>query len=230
MKCPVCNTEIACRAIVCPLCHASLDDGSGIIDEARILPRFFPPRGKMPALATTLFDRVYLLIATIFAVSALTVFIYVNMLRFFFVVLAGLFYIYLLVRNTIIGTNHFTQKVVIQTVALTVIAFTLPPAFTQPLVIYEYILPIIYLISIILIGVFVLANFKLFPHHLINLIFVAILGIYPFVTILLSTNSNKVANIIIAAITATIAAMIILLSLIFSSKRILSELKRIFHV
>ncbi|MDR2267724.1 MAG: DUF6320 domain-containing protein [Christensenellaceae bacterium] len=226
MQCPECKIEIGCRTRVCPLCHASLEEE---YNNSPRLPRYFPQRGRIPLLGTSLFDRVYLIIAITIAAVMLTVFLLIGMFRFFWVTLAALLYLYFLIRNTIKGTDHFTHKVVLQTIVLTCISFTLPPAFTRPLVIYEYILPALYLVAIIMLGIFTLANYKMFSRHLINLVFVAILGLFPLIIIMLSSSEGR-PNFIFAMVTASLAAMIIIIALASSSKRIVSELKRLFHV
>ncbi|MDR0696515.1 MAG: DUF6320 domain-containing protein [Christensenellaceae bacterium] len=230
MTCPDCGIEIGCRAYKCPLCHKILVNDSNIDDMQMLrLPRYFPPLSKAPAFATALFDKIYLVISICIAITMLITFILLESFRFFWVTLAGLLYLYFLIRYTIRGTNHLTQKVVFQTLLLTAISFTLPTAFTSPLVIYEYILPAIYLTSIIILGIFTLIHFKMMSRHLINLVFVALLGIFPFV-INIVTDSTARPNLIFSSVTGTLAVTIIILSLIFSSKQIISQLKRIFHV
>ncbi|MDR0751231.1 MAG: DUF6320 domain-containing protein [Christensenellaceae bacterium] len=228
MICPKCGIEIGCRAVKCPLCHAQLSDIENSNVELLRLPRYFSPLNKAPAFATALFDRIYLAIAASIAITMFITFIVLKSFRFFWVTLAGLVYLYFLIRYTIRGTNHLTQKVVFQTLLLTAISFTLPPAFTSPLFIYEYILPAIYLASIILLGIFTLSHWKMMSRHLINLVFVAFLGIFPFIINILS--DSKAPNLIFSIVTGTLAVSIILISLISSSKKIVSQLKRIFHV
>lgn len=229
MKCSHCNVTIGCRTPVCPLCHAPFSKTDGTLAEAKKLPRAFPVRSKAPLFGTSRFDKIYFLVAVNIILTALIAeYVVARSFNWVWVVAAGLFYLYLLIRGTIQDAKYFSEKVVMQTIVLSVLAFTLQSIIPRPLMVFEFILPILYLISLIMIAIYTLTRIKSYRRHLMNLLSIALLSFLPFLVIIAS--KEEAPNFILSVITASFGGVIILTSLLFSARKIFYEIKRIFHI
>ena len=226
MKCPHCQIEIACKTTLCPLCHVPFSNAEGDLDQAQKLPRAYPQKGRAPLFSTTMFDKVYLGIAAYLAVFALVIeYIVTTNLMWSFIVIAALLYIYISIRFTIQNFGYFSQKVVVQTIMLSAIAILGRNLFPRPLLVYEYVLPLLYMLSMIIISIFVVIKHKHPQKYLLNLLSIALLGMMPLVILGFTGSNFKLLSIL----TACLGGIIIAATLIFSSKRIKQELIRLFH-
>lgn len=234
MVCPHCHVTIACRTDICPLCHARLNAANGDLQELRRLPRAFAPRGKNSILDTTLFDKVFLLVlACVSLVSLASELLISGELKFFWAILSSGLYLYFLIRATIKDTHYFSQKVVAQALVLTVLGFAflgVMPDY-RPLFAFEFILPIIYMVSMIMIAIYIILRFKSPRLYIMNLISVALLGVLPLIVLAIGRSVPNIAvlNPVMAIVTAIMGAVIIITTLIFSAKKIIAELKRKLH-
>jgi|AGTN01.2.fsa_nt_gi hypothetical protein len=227
MKCSHCNVEINFRTPVCPLCHSPFSRENGSLDAMKKLPRAFPKLGRPPVLGTTMFEKVYFFTALSIALITLVAEFSVYMkVRWFWIVSAGLVYVYFLIRGTIQDTKYFSQKVLAQAVFLSIIGFTLQNVLERPFYVFEYILPTIYLISMIMIGIYILANLKNQRKHLIHLLSVALLAFMPFAVVLGGSSPNWILTVI----TASLGGLIIIITIIGSMRNIVSEFRRLFHL
>lgn len=227
MKCPHCKVEIACRATVCPLCHAPFHNSEGALDAARKLPRAFPHKGKAPFLATSRFDKIYLAVAANLAVLAfLLEFLITGAVKTSVLFSALLFYVYFSIRFTIQHTGYFSQKVTAQTLALTVIIFFARRLMPRPLFVFEYILPSLYILAMLAISVFIIIKHKYPQHYLLSLLSIAGLGLTPM--LILTATGN--CYYILSVYTAISAGIVILALLLFAHKNIKREFVRLFHL
>lgn len=227
IKCPYCEVSISTRTDTCPLCHKSLIDAGISKEEIKKTPLDFPKRGKLPALSGTLFDKVYLLCSLAIVVCFLMVelIIFKNIHASWFV-LSLLTYFYLFLRSTIKSANLFPQKVLFQAILLSIVAISTRRIIPEPQVIFEIILPFIYLVSMIIMGIFFLINYKKPSKYLLNLISIALLGFLPFVVDFALDKSFHPLSIA----TASLGAIMLVMLFAFYAKTIISELKRNFHV
>ena len=227
IKCPYCEVSISTRTDICPLCHKSLIDAGISKEEIKKTPLDFPKRGKLPALSGTLFDKVYLLCSLAIVVCFLMVelIVFKNIYASWFV-LSLLAYFYLFLRSTIKSANLFPQKVLFQAILLSIVAISTRRIIPEPQVIFEIILPFIYLVSMIIMGIFFLINYKKPSKYLLNLISIALLGFLPFVVDFALDESFHPLSIA----TASLGAIMLVMLFAFYAKTIIGELKRNFHV
>ena len=227
VKCPYCEVSISTRTEVCPLCHKNLIEAGVAKEEIKKTPLDFPKRGKLPALSGTLFDKVYLLCSLAIVVCFLMVelIVFKNIYASWFV-LSLLAYFYLFLRSTIKSANLFPQKVLFQAILLSIVAISTRRIIPEPQVIFEIILPFIYLVSMIIMGIFFLINYKKPSKYLLNLISIALLGFLPFVVDFALDKSFHPLSIA----TASLGAIMLVMLFAFYAKTIISELKRNFHV
>ena len=87
-------------------------------------------------------------------------------------------------------------------------------------------LPIIYLVSLIIIGIFLIINYKNPSRYLLNVITIALLGLLPFTADMLEDATAHP----LAIATAVLAGVTLITLIIFYARVIISELKRNFHV
>jgi hypothetical protein len=227
MKCPHCKVEIACRCTVCPLCHVPFNNSEGALDAAKRLPRAFPPKGKAPFLATSRFDKIYLAVAANLAVlSFLLEFLITGRIKASVLIAALLFYIYFSIRFTIQHTGYFSQKVTAQTLALTLIIFFARRLMPRPMFVFEYLLPSLYILAMLIISIFILIKHKYPQHYLMNLLSIAALGLTPMLILIITKNCFYILSVY-----AAISAGIVILALfLFAWKNIRREFIRLFHL
>lgn len=227
IKCPYCKVSISTRTEICPLCQKNLIEAGVSKEEIKRTPLDFPKRGKLPALSTTLFDKVYLLCAlSLFLVSLSVELIVFKKIVASWFLLSLVAYFYLFLRVTIKRANLFPQKVLFQAILLSVVAICARRILPEPDVIFEIILPVIYLISMIIMGIFFIINYKKPSRYLLNLITIACLGFLPLGVDLIEDVQAHPLSIA----TASLGAITIIVLFIFYTKIIISELKRNFHV
>ncbi len=227
IKCPYCKVSIATRTNECPLCHKNLIEAGVSKEEIKKTPLDFPRMGKLPALSGTLFDKVYLLCSlNLVFISVAVELIFFKHIRVSWLMLSILAYFYLFLRVTIKKANLFPQKVLFQAILLSVVVICTRRILPEPNIIFEFILPIIYLLSMIIMGIFFLVNYKKPSRYLLNLITIAALGLLPFGVDLIEDVKAHPMSITTAALGATM----ILTLFAFYAKIIVSELKRNFHV
>ena len=227
IKCPYCGVSISTRTDTCPLCQKSLIEAGVSKDEIKKTPLDFPKRGKLPALSGTLFDKVYLICAlAVIAVSFAVELIVLKKIFASWLVLSVLAYFYIFLRITIKSSNLFPQKVLVQAILLGIIAVCTRRVIPDPEIIYEAVLPSIFLLSMIIVGIFFIIHYKKPSRYLLNLITIALLGFLPFgVDLALDVHAHP-----LSIATATLGAIIIIMLFIFYARIIISELKRSFHV
>lgn len=227
MKCPHCKVEVACRTTVCPLCHVPFNNVEGTLDEARKLPRAFPAKGRAPLFSTSIFDKVYLGIALYLAALAVILeFIFTGQIKSALAVAAALFYIYFSIRFTFQNTGYFTQKMVAQTVVLSVVAFFFRNVFPRPVIVFEFILPGLYLAAMVSISIYILIKYRYPQKYLLNLLSIAILGIMPVIILCFFETDYRLLSIL----TASFGGAVILALFLFSGKKIKQEFIRLFHL
>ncbi|MBO5776599.1 MAG: hypothetical protein J6V83_04695 [Clostridia bacterium] len=227
IRCPYCQVDIATRTNVCPLCHKSLTEAGVTIEEIKKTPLDFPKKAKLTWLAGSLFDKVYLLVALNLAVVLIIAELLVmGKIYFSWFILSLVAYFYVFLRVTLRHDNFFPQKVVGQAIILSIVALSTKRILPEPQIIFELMLPIIYLVSLIIIGIFFIINYKNPSRYLLNVITIALLGLLPFTLDMIEDASAHP----LAIITASLAGVTLVTLVIFYARVILSELKRNFHV
>lgn len=227
MICPDCGVKIGCKTPVCPLCHTDLIASGVEPAELKRADRAYPTVKKFPLARGQAFELVYLILAFVATVVSLSVeWVLEGKIRFSFIIMAVFLYLFVLVRYTLNNDKYFTQKVALQALVLSVVVFSFRSALPDATLILNWVLPLLYLVSMLLIAVYILIHIKTPRRHLINLLSIATLGILPFAL----GFALKEGPSILSITTAAIGAVVIICSFIFSFRKIASELKRIFHI
>ena len=134
-----------------PTLPKSLIEAGVSKDEIKKTPLDFPKRGKLPALSGTLFDKVYLICAlAVIAVSFAVELISLKKIFASWLIVSVLAYFYLFLRITIKSSNLFPQKVLVQAILLGIVAICTRRIIPDPEIIYEAVLPSIFLLSMII--------------------------------------------------------------------------------
>lgn len=228
LRCPYCRITISTRTEVCPLCHVRLRDVGNSEEDIKRTARAYPPREKLKPLSGSLFDKIYLFawlslsIAMIVVEAALT-----RRVRFSWIAVAFLIYLYFLFRILIHGGEYFPQKVTAHALILSVAIYTLRGVLPEPEIIVEYLLPTLYLISNIAIAVFLIINYKRPNRYLLNIITVSLLSAVPFLALVVLDDYK---NFALSLATMVIGLAVIIGTIIFRAPTIISELKRKFHI
>lgn len=226
LRCPYCKVNISTKTTVCPLCHTDLIAAGTSPAQIKKMEPAFPKRAKLQPLRTSLFDIIYIIVAlNVIAASIATELIVIGHVKIAWIISALLLYFYVFLKVTIKKNEYFPQKVTGQALLLTVVFFTTRTVLPEPRVIVEYILPTIYLVSTLMIGIFLLINYKKPNKFILNLISIALLSVMPYVITAIADTESR----IFALITAIAGASIFVSTVIFYSKPLLSELKRNLH-
>ena len=227
LRCPYCNVDISTRTEVCPLCHTRLTDVGNSGDDIKRTARAYPPRGDLPPLSGNLFDKIYLYswlclsVSFVIAELALT-----RSVRFSWITITVLLYFYILFRLVIRSGEYFPQKVTAHALILTIVIYSLRSVLPEPVIIFEYMLPVLYLVSTIAIAVFLIINFKRPNRYLLNIITVAFMCSIPFWALVII---HEYRSFILSLITMVIGLAVIIGTIAFKAKTIIGELKRKFH-
>ena len=224
IRCPKCDVVIACRTETCPLCGEKLNLTP---EQRRTLPRAFPPRGRAPLFSNASFDRLYWLVSlVVILVSFVTEGVVTHRVPWSLAILGFIIYFYFLIRSTLQDTTYFSQKVVVQAVLLSVVAVCIRGVLPNPHLIFEWILPIIYLVAMALNGIYIMLHFHSSRKFLLNLITVALMCFIPICALKIAGGSFLTPSIV----AAVFGGVVIFLTLAFSYRKVLAELKRIFHL
>ena len=228
LKCPYCRVEISTRTEFCPLCHAKLTDVGNTGADMKRTEVAYPKRGKLPFLSGNLFDKIYLLFwLTFTAVFVLTESLISGKPRICWVVSSLLIYLYLLLRVTLRGGSYFPQKITAHAILLSIVVSTFSGVISEPIVIFEFVLPAVYLASLLAISVFIAINYKHPDRYLLNIISIGLLSVLPFLIVMVT---DRHANPIMSAVTLALGITAIAVTCIFKARHIINELKRKFHV
>ncbi len=232
MKCVHCGITIAGRCEVCPLCHATLAvEGSSGDKALRSLPKAFPTRGSARLLSTNVFDKIYSLIALIIVISlSIVELIIFTRIRYVLLVGSGFIYFYFLIRSTLHNNKHFSQKVVAQVFVISLLC-----VLSQVLIdytnmfVFEYGLPILYIIALVAEGINLIINIKRPRIHFMTLIATALIATVPAIVVN-AIIKQPVSTNLLPAIVAGVGTFVCLLTVILWFRRIVAELQRIFHI
>ncbi len=228
LRCPYCKISISTRTDVCPLCHVRLTDVGNSKEEIKRTPRAYPQRASLPPLSGNLFDKVYLLSWLSLSLAMITAELTVTAhVRFSWISVSLLLYIYLLFRILLRGSEYFPQKVTVHAILLTVVIYSLRGVLPHPEIIAEFLLPVLYLVSNIAIAVFLAINYKRPNRYLLNILTVSLMCVIPFLALVILDDYK---NFVLSLATMIIGLAVIVGTLLFRAKTIVSELKRKFHL
>ncbi|MFI3228792.1 MAG: DUF6320 domain-containing protein [Bacillota bacterium] len=232
MKCVHCGVTIAGRSEVCPLCHANLAVSGTTSDrELRSLPKAFPTRATSKLLMTNVFDKVYILVASIIvAILAIVELVIFKRVHYVLLVFAGAIYFYFLIRSTLHNSKHFSQKVMAQALFISIFCVLIQALFDfDNVFVFEYGLPVLYIIALIAEGVNLIIHIKRPRIHLMTLIATAFLSTVPTIVVNAIIKQPLDTNLL-PIIVGGVGAIVGLLTIILWFRRVLEELQRWFHI
>ncbi len=232
MKCVHCGVTIAGRSEVCPLCHAALATTEETKKALRALPKAFPERAKVSMLETNFFDKVYFIVAVIISLLGIIAeLVVLHKLKYTYLGIAGMVYFYFLIRSTLHNNNHFNQKVMAQTIFLSLILILIQRTIWDiaPVVIYEYGLPVLYIIAMFASAVNLLVNIKRPRIHLVTMLATAFLATVPAIIVNAIVAQPIVLNLL-PLIVACVGCTIIVLTLVLWARKVFAEMQRMFHI
>jgi hypothetical protein len=221
--------RIASRNTLCPLCGAALE-----LKDAQYfaLPQAFAKREKLAPFSGNLFDKIYFAAVIIALIAAFSVeFVLTKRGIYSLIALSVALYFYFLIRGTIKSSGRVSQKILWQAVVLTGVALLISRGIEKPSVVYDFVLPVIFIASLTAEGICILSDYRRRRVHIVSLFTAAILA---FIPLLISIEGlayeGMTPSHILAIFAASYGAAVIILSFILISPKIKEEIKRFFHV
>ncbi|MDR1906186.1 MAG: DUF6320 domain-containing protein [Clostridiales bacterium] len=224
MRCYNCGVEVRGRVNVCPLCHNKLEEEENPGED--VFPVF--PKGRTEKKIS--FNRVFWFVFF----NAVSICVAVNIIfetQFWsMIVAAGLIYVYVLIKNTILSRTEISKKFFFQTIVLSTIFIAIWLAFFKQdgynmSWVFEYVLPILYAVSALAYGILIFFRVHNFNDYIIYELFIIILGVMPLVLFFCGVIKLGIP----ALICFFVCLFVFLSNLIFSWKFVINELKRRFH-
>lgn len=227
MYCDNCKVEVVCKTNQCPLCHKKLDTTKEADQQIKTMERAFPKRPLNRPLATTPFNKIYLILSlNIGLISIISNAILTPKFYWSLLVIGALFYVYFFIRYTVLSYGHLHRKIFGQTIALIAIGVLIQQVFKSYLWIYEYVLPAIVFISITIIGIYITINIETARKYIFSMFLLAIIGLVPLFIVLFLGDYILWPSIIVALTCGSI-----ILTIIIQARKLLwAEIKRIFHI
>lgn len=219
MYCKKCEVNIPCKTTVCPLCHSSLScDGSN--EELSF------PSPSIKKLRLPLFKKIYLITTALIGILSLILNLTINPSFLWSVmVIVALTYAYYLVSVTIFSQRGFHKRVLGQTLILTIIFFILKLVVGGNHWIFIAWLPAIFTSAEFILCIFIIKNRIESNKYVMTLILLCIFGFIPIICAYSFDLSVKLPSII----SGGLSGFIIVIACITQRKKLLSEIKKVFH-
>lgn len=219
MYCKHCKVKIGCKAEVCPLCHEPIT-----VDET--MQQVFPTPNVKRRLHTK-FSLIYVILSTFVTLICIWANILTNPnFMWSMMVMVCLIYVYYLVRFTFISQGHFNARIFGQAIVLTVVFFSVRHFIGGNSWIFITWLPLVYFLSELMLGAYMVINTKRARKNIITLITLSIMGTIPTIVAYALDIAVKWPSITVTSFSLAV----IIISVIAGRKVILGELKRYFHL
>ncbi|NLL56281.1 MAG: hypothetical protein GX242_03605 [Clostridiales bacterium] len=220
MYCENCRVKIDGKTTVCPLCHKQ-------IVNTHDKPAFPVPNPKQTASSRFL-PIFSIIFVVVMAVSiALNVYYYKSYsYPWSLIVFFALFYIGFFIKRTILAQSHFRQRLIGQTLFLTIIAFVVRLVTSKFDWIFISVLPTIYIVSIILLVTRMIKYSKYAKKNIISSYILGFMGLIPIITAYAFDLSMKIP----AFIASGLSAMLVIVVTIIFRKLIILEIRKFFHL
>lgn len=222
MYCDECDVTIPYQTDTCPLCFKKLSDNETLNNP------IYPRRNasfRFPARYS------FTLFYSIIAYTAFFVVLLVNLLTdkqilWAFIVGAGLIYLYVLIRHTIMTSYGSAAKIFIQGILLSVVVLTVQNVTHTGKWAYEYVIPMILFANTVTLWAVSLIRRKRRASYAFNLIIISVLNLIPVLWYLIG-YSDVLWTMIVSASTALITALIVVT---VYGPLLAAELKRLMHI
>jgi hypothetical protein len=217
MYCDECKIKIDGKTSVCPLCHKKI-----VNDQEKYAFPIPAPKAK----ARSFFLLIYSLISIAIIITSLAInIINSEKILWSIIVITALVYIFLAIRYTIIAQSHFRQRLLGQTVFLTIVFYVVKLVIGGNDWIFTLCLPALYITSIIMLSTHLLKFTRYAKKNVIICYIIGILGLIPVITVYFFQLPLKAPAIVASS-------MGILMALIISftfRKDIIGEVKKFFQ-
>ena len=216
MRCEKCNVEVTCQAKKCPLCHTPL------VCEGEV--PFPSPKPKSRVFNKVL--RVYALLSCFVILLCIALNIIVDRRVLWCIPVAVvLCYGYYLLGVVFVEKKrwhkHIMGQMLIHTAAFIVVCLTLGAKHAF----FSYWLPVIYIVSDILLLIFLLKTGSEAPKYLATVLFLFLLGACPTILAFAFRLSQKIPSFVATAFSVLV---FVILTICFR-KSIKNELQKAFH-
>ena len=217
MRCNNCNVEITCQADVCPLCHSKLNSSG----ETPF------PKANPKKLRISLYKKIYIIIGFLITVTCVSVNLTLSpSFLWSLTVPIGFIYFYYLVSVTILTQHGFHKRILGQAVILSVVFIIIRLIVGGNHWMFIVWLPAVYVVSDILMCIFIAKKGKESPKYIMTLLLLCIFGIMPVVCAYIFDLSIK----IVAIASTSFSIFIFILTCIIWRRTLIHELKKVFHI
>jgi hypothetical protein len=218
MYCEDCKVKIDGKASVCPLCHKP-------VVNAHEKPAF--PISNPKQRVSSRFLPIFTLISIIIMAPSIVLnVLYFKAYPWSLIVLFVLLYIAFFVRNTVMNQSHFRERLIGQTIFLTIIAFVVQLVTAKFEWILSAVIPGIYMVSIILLVTRMIKFSKYAKKNVISSYILGIMGLIPVITASACNLDIKIPSYVASGLSIL---LIVTVTIIFR-KTIISEIKKFFHI
>ncbi len=217
MRCEKCNVEIGCKADVCPLCHTPLKSDGEVA--------FPTPATKRIIIGK--FKLAYLIFAVIVNVITITLNFVLDPRRLWcFPVLISFIYVYFFISVTFVAKRGLHKQILGQTLMLTVVFAVIKLAVGGNHWIFISWLPAVYIVSDVLMLIFVFKKKQESSKYIATLLLLCLLGGIPCACAYVFDLSVKIPCIVATAF----SGLIFIATICTHFTMIKQELKKVFHL
>ena len=219
MRCNNCNVEIACKTNICPLCHKKLSSNTN--EEIPF------PKANVKKLRLPLYKKIYIIIALIATIAcAIVNSVFNPKFLWSLTVPIGFIYLYYLISVTILTQHGFHKRILGQAVMLSVIFILIRLIVGGNHWMFIVWLPAVYVVSDILMCIFIAKKGKESPKYIMTLLLLCIFGILPIVCAFIFNLKVKAVAIAVSSFNV----LLFILTCIIWHKTLLHEMKKVFHI
>lgn len=218
MYCEECRIKIDGKASLCPLCHKPV-----INDQEKTAFPIANPKQK----TRSYFVMIYAIIFVIVVVPSIILNLrFQHSYMWSIMVLVMMAYIFFFVRYTVLKQGHFRQRLIGQTIFLTLIFFVVKMVTgTHDWILIAW-LPALYITCDIILVTHMMKFSKYAKKNVISTYLLGILGVIPVISAYAFDLELKIPSIVASGLSVI---LIICISIIFR-KTIITEVKKFFHI
>ncbi len=220
-RCDYCHVEIDENLNICPLCFKHIRSRSEIKNPE--YPKY--KRSDNTILSFGLKTLLFVFISIVLVSLIVNLFLW-NGIPWFLFIISSLFYIWILIKSTIIGRAHYGTKILIQLFGLSVLITVIDSVNGTLSWSVNYVIPLIIIISNLLITIKIARRRIKWRNYSVFLIILILLGFIP----ILFFNLNIITILWPSAAAGLYTLLTFIGFLTFSYKRFSRELFKVFHL
>ncbi len=224
-KCNNCNVKFNTNRLSCPFCHRILIE----TDEQKKYqeyPNYIPEKPK-----NYLIYKIFIFISILVSVAAVIVNLlfleYFDNKYWFAIVLGGLFFLWILVAVTIISKNNIILKLILQGITIGIVLYTIEiNTSLRDWWSVIYVIPSIITLIEVATSVLMICIPKKAQSFMLYLILLSIIGIVPFIVVLL----KELRPLWLSLVCMIVSVVILFGIFFFGSKELKDELNKKMHI